>query len=1053
MADDNYNSGNGSNDENNENLNGGPNGENPDEFADGAESEFDDENSEGSSRPASDKPLRPIINANGQMILPDGSRLVQMPIQDELKGSYLTYAMSVIVSRAIPDVRDGLKPSQRRILVAMNDLGIGPHSQRVKCAKISGDASGNYHPHGEAIIYPTLVRMAQEWNMRHVLVDKQGNFGSIAGLPPAAMRYTEARLSGMAMAMLEDLNLDTVDFIPTYDGTRLEPNVLPAKVPNLLVNGANGIAVGMMTSIPPHNLGEICDAAVAVIDDPDVSPFDLLRLCPGPDFPTGGIICGANGIRRAYLTGRGNVVVRARIRVEEIKGKGGKAVRHQIVVSEIPYQQARDRIEEKIAEMVNEGRIVGVAEIRNESDLKEPVRLVLRLKQGTEPSVVVNQLYQFTPLEDTFSIILLALVEGKPRVMTFKELIVEFLRHRKSVIRRRTTFLLNKAIKRQHTVEGLLIAHANIDEVIRVIRTSPNQYEAKQRLMQIQCPSALLERCLGAGFESFQQTRGVKESYTLTPVQADAILKMTLGQLVNLEQQKLADEYNSLLDDIAEYRRILSDERNILAIVRDDLLEVKAKYADKRRTEINQDELAETLTEDLIPEETMVVTITNDGFIKRTPLFEYKAQSRSAQGNRGAKTEADVSVCDMYVASTHDNLLFFTNKGRVFSRKVFTIQSASRVAKGMPLAKLLDERLTTGEAVVNCLPVRHFDQENAYLFMATREGVVKKTALSAFGRINKSGLIGIKLRGEVDPDALAKLENEAKDSSLDSQTQEQRLKEFEALLNSKDRDSLVSVAVCYDGDEIFLSTALGRTIRFRQSDVRSMGRTASGVRGIRLRKGDYVVGMAVANEDAYLLSVCENGFGKRTKMGPNAAPILGDETDAELENDDEAVETNVEANVEANVESDAELAEGTENEDSASNTTYRTMRRGGQGVLDIKTTARNGVVAAVVRVLDGDDVMLVTANGKIKRLSVDSIRATGRNTQGVTVMKFEKGKTDSIVAVKAVPPEREIEETKEIVGVQVGPEPKNNPQDDESEDPEFVSEEEQIERQNEEDNE
>lgn len=988
----------------------------------GSESEFE-EGEEGASRPVSDRPLRPIINANGQMVLPDGSKLVQMPIEDELKGSYLTYAMSVIVSRAIPDVRDGLKPSQRRILVAMNDLGIGPHSQRVKCAKISGDASGNYHPHGEAIIYPTLVRMAQDWNMRHVLVDKQGNFGSIAGLPPAAMRYTEARLSGMATAMLEDLNLDAVDFVPTYDETRMEPTVLPAKVPNLLVNGANGIAVGMMTSIPPHNLGEVCDAAVAMIDDPDVSPFDLLKYCPGPDFPTGGIICGAQGIRRAYLTGRGNIVVRARTRVEEMKkDKGGKASRHRIVISEIPYQQARDRIEEKIAEMVTEGKIEGVSTIRNESDLKEPVRLVLELKTGTDPNVVLNQLYQFTPLQDTFSIILLALVDGKPRVMTFKELLNEFLRHRKSVVRRRTTFLLNKAIKRNHTVEGLLIAHANIDEVIRVIRTSSNQFEAKQRLMRIECPSALLERCLGAGFESFQLQRGVKESYTLTPVQADAILKMTLGQLVNLEQQKLADEYNSLLDDIAEYRRILSDESNILSIIRNELLEIRSKYADKRRTEIVQDEIVNILDEDLIPEETMVVTITTDGYIKRTPLYEYKAQSRSAQGNKGAKTEADVSVCDMYVASTHDYLMFFTNRGRVFWRKVYTIQNSSRTAKGQSIVKLLDEKLekigdTYVEQVVNCLPVRDFDQPNSYLFMATREGVVKKTALSAFRRPVKSGLIALRLRGGLDPSELAEtdaremeidpnapqLEGQAYLDKREEMLREQEKKQLEATLRDlADRDSLVSVAVCHDGDEIFLSTAHGRTVRFRQSDVRSMGRTASGVRGIKLRKGDYVVGMTIADENAYLLSICENGYGKRTKMGPNAAPL----TDSE-EN--------------ANFDEDVDASEGTEMEDATSNTTYRTMRRGGQGVLDIKTTARNGAVAAVLRVVDGDDVMIVTANGKIKRLSVDEIRVTGRNTQGVTVMKFEKGKSDSIVTVKAVPPEREIDDAKEIVGVQMGP--------------------------------
>ena len=955
------------------------NGGNADDFdQNGSEDEFDGEQ----SRPASDRPLRPTMIANGQLVLPDGSKLVQIPIEDELKGSYLTYAMSVIVSRAIPDVRDGLKPSQRRILVAMNDLGIGPHSQRVKCAKISGDASGNYHPHGEAIIYPTLVRMAQDWNMRHVLVDKQGNFGSIAGLPPAAMRYTEARLSGFAMAMLEDLNLDTVDFVPTYDETRMEPTVLPSKAPNLLVNGANGIAVGMMTSIPPHNLGEVCDAAVAIIDDPDVSPFDLLRLCPGPDFPTGGIICGTRGIRRSYLTGRGSVVVRARTRVET-KGK-----RTRIIVSEIPYQQARDRIEEKIAEMINGDKINGISAIRNESDLKEPVRLVLELKKDADPNVVLNQLYQYTPLQDTFSIILLALVDGKPRVMTFKELLVEFLRHRRSVIRRRTTFLLNKAIKRQHTVEGLLIAHANIDEVIRTIRTSPNQFEAKQRLMQIQCPAALLERCLGAGFESFQAARGVKESYTLTPVQADAILKMTLGQLVNLEQQKLADEYNALLTDIAEYRRILSDERNILAIVRQDLLDVKAKYANPRRTAISQEEIVDIDDEDLIPEESMVVTISTDGVIKRTALSEYKAQRRGGQGVKGAKLDDENSVRDMYVASTHDYLLFFTDKGKVYWQKVYGLPASARDGKGRSLTNVL--QLADDEKVASCLPVRDFDQKDAYLFMATREGVVKKTPLSAFSRPLKRGIIAIKLRGGIDP---ASVDEDGNPIEVEGQSVEQTV-------DTKDKDALVAVAVCYEGDEIFLSTANGRTIRFRQSDVRSMGRTASGVRGIRLRDGDKVVGMAIADEDSYLLSICENGYGKRTKMGPNAAPL---ESGAEPVDDETA---------------DEPVEEGTETEGSASNATYRTMRRGGQGVLDIKTTERNGKVVAVLPVKDGEELMIITGGGKIQRFLIDDVRAVGRNTQGVRLMKL---KSDVVVAANTVPPEREIDEAKEIIGVEKNP--------------------------------
>ena len=956
-----------SNDENEDELNNSANDDADDD-------EFEDEDDSTGSG-ASDRPLRPRINANGQLVLPDGSKLVQLPIQDELKGSYLTYAMSVIVSRAIPDVRDGLKPSQRRILVAMNDLGIGPHSQRVKCAKISGDASGNYHPHGEAIIYPTLVRMAQDWNLRHVLVDKQGNFGSIAGLPAAAMRYTEARLSGFAMAMLEDLNLDTVDFIPTYDEARLEPTVLPSKAPNLLVNGANGIAVGMATSIPPHNLGEICDACVATIDDPDITIPELLRLCPGPDFPTGGVICGTRGIRRGYITGRSNIVVRARTRIEE----NGK--RSRIIISEIPYQQARDRIEEKIAEMINEGRIVGVSTIRNESDLKEPVRLVLELKKDADPHVVLNQLYQYTPLQSSFAIIFLALVDGKPRVMNFKEMIVEFLRHRRNVIRRRTTFLLNKAIKRQHTVEGLIIAHANIDEVIRVIRTSRDQAEAKLRLMQIECPSALIERALGAGFESFQQTRGVKESYTLTPVQADAILRMTLGQLVNLEQQKLADEYNSLLDEIAEYRRILSDEANILAIVRDDLLDVKKKFADPRRTQIDEDEFFDVADEDLIAEETMVVSITTNGYIKRTPLYEYKAQRRGGKGVKGAKVDEEDPVRHLFVASTHSYLMFFTNLGRVYWQKVYGIPSSSRDGKGRNIVNLL--QLGENETIANCLAVRDFDQENSYLIMATRNGIVKKTDLKAYRRPLKKGIIAIRLRGGLDP--AAEGDENLPETAAELEAQEQV---------AGDRDALVAVDVCRDGDEIFLATKFGRVIRFRQSDVRAMGRAASGVRGIRLKDGDEVVGMTIADPDAYLLTICENGFGKRTLIGPNSP--FGAEIEDAVEAEDEPVE------------------DGTETDGSPSKVTYRALRRGGQGVLDVKTTKRNGSVVDVVRVEDGDEIMTITAAGKIQRFSVDDIRVTGRNTQGVRLMRVDDG--DVIVATHRIPRDEIESEEKETLG-------------------------------------
>ncbi|MEL7336383.1 MAG: DNA gyrase subunit A, partial [Planctomycetota bacterium] len=532
--------------------------------------------------------------------------MIDLPIQNELRDSYLTYAMSVIVSRALPDVRDGLKPSQRRILVAMNDLNLGPASKRVKCAKISGDTSGNYHPHGESVIYPTLVRMAQEWNMRSILIDKQGNFGSIAGLPPAAMRYTEARLSSVAAAMLDDLKLDTVDYTPTYDESRTEPTVLPSKFPNLLVNGANGIAVGMATSIPPHNPTEVCDALIALVDNPQMTLDELMEIIPGPDFPTGGIICGRSGVKRGYMTGRSTMVVRAKTRIEEMKGG-----RHRIVVSEIPYQQTRDRVHLKIAALANEDRIKDISDTRDESDLKEPVRLIIELKRGADPDVVLSQLYQFSPLQDSFSLIFLSLVDGKPRELTLKEMLQEFLRHRVIVIRRRTQFLLSRARRRKHIVEGLLLALADIDEIIRTIRSSKTQAEAKQRLMGIECPASMMQRALGdQGFQQFVDERGTADSYNLTSIQTDAILRMTLGQLVNLEQEKLQNEHAELLAQIADYLDILGSPQRINGIIKEDLEEMKRRFGSPRRTEMSAEEVGQIDLEDLITEETMVVSIS-----------------------------------------------------------------------------------------------------------------------------------------------------------------------------------------------------------------------------------------------------------------------------------------------------------------------------------------------------------------------------------------------------------------------------------------------------------
>jgi len=874
----------------------------------------------------------------------DGGRLIDLPIEEELKESYLTYAMSVIVSRALPDVRDGLKPSQRRILVAMNDLNLTPGASRVKCAKISGDTSGNYHPHGESVIYPTLVRMAQEWNMRHVLIDKQGNFGSIAGLPPAAMRYTEARMSGIAALMLDDLKLDAVDFIPTYDERRTEPTVLPSKFPNLLVNGANGIAVGMATSIPPHNLGEICRCLVKLIDEPETSIDELLEICPGPDFPTGGVIMGRSGIRRAYHTGRSTIIVRSKTQVEE-HGKG----RSRIIVNEIPYQQARDRVEEKIAEAVNDDKVKGISASRNESDLKEPVRLVYELKKDADPDIVLNQLFQFTPLQDTFSIIFLALVDGKPRILSFKAMLDEFIRHRRIVIRRRTQFLLARARQRKHTVEGLLLAHANIDEVIRVIRSSTTQAEAKARLMGIETPSALLKRALGDdGFAVFQSERGVAENYTLTAVQADAILKMTLGQLVNLEQEKLGGEHKELLAEIAEYLRILSDEANILAIIRSDCLEIAKKHADERRTEISGEEIGSIDLEDLITEETMVVTISHNGYIKRTAASTYRAQHRGGKGLKGAKTDEDDPIEHLFVASTHDYLLFFTNQGKVYWQKVYDLPQLSRDSKGRAVVNLLN--FGAGEKIASCRAIRDFSNPNEFLIMATRKGLVKKTPLEQYSRPKKAGIIAI---------------------------------------NLKDGDELVDVEVVTTGDEIVLSSARGQAIRFRQATVRSSGRNASGVRGIKLRAGDTLAGMVIADPDAKLLTVCENGFGKRTPFGPNSPAVdEGPETDAEAPEEVVEEPTPVE-----------EADEGDENSSSAQR--YPTKGRGTMGVRDIRTTDRNGPVVDIVSVADDDEVLMMTARGKLQRLAVSEIRLTGRNTQGVKIMSLDEG--DTLAAVVRVP--------------------------------------------------
>ena len=880
-----------------------------------------------------------------------------LDIQDEMRNSYLTYAMSVIISRALPDVRDGLKPSQRRILVAMNDLNLGPSSGRVKCAKISGDTSGNYHPHGDGSIYPTLVRMAQPWVMRETLIDKQGNFGSLAGLPPAAMRYTEARLSAVAAEMLEDIDRDTVDFIPTYDQRNQEPVVLPSKVPNLIVNGSNGIAVGMATSIPPHNLAEACEAVILLIDNPECTIAEISEVLPGPDFPTGGIICGRWGVRQGYHTGRSTITLRARTHFETEKNAD------VIVVTEIPYLETRDRIREKLEQLVRDDKIDGISRIVDLTDRNTPewqVRLHIVLKRDADRDVVLNQLFQFSPLQSTVSIILLALVGNRPQTLSMKQLLQEFLRHRVDVLRRRTEYLLSEARKRKHTVEGLLIAQLNIDEVIDTIRRSPSRAEARERLQTLLVPGELIARALGeAGYTSFQGERGIAESYPLTATQAEAIVSMQLGSLAGLEREKLGEEFRKLLEDIAEFLRLLSDESNLLALVRGEMEELRKKFGGQRRTMISDEELEEVNREDLITEETMAVTLSHRGYIKRMEMGSYKAQNRGGRGIAGAKADDEDPIEQLFVASTHDYLLFFTDRGKVFWRKVYDIPLLNRTAQGRALVNLLN--LQEGEKVFNCLAVRDFDDVRQVV-MATRKGTVKKTALSEYSRPKSGGIIAIKL---------------------------------------EDDDALIDVVIVSPGEDLLLATANGMAIRFSQEDARSMGRATFGVKGIELSTGDYVVGMVVANPDGDLLTVCENGYGKRTPFGP---PEIADE-----EENSDSSEAAAEAPAEAPAEG-ADEAIDQVGEVLKSATTYRRQRRGGKGLRNIRTTERNGKVVDVIGVRAGDEVLMVTAGGIIQRVRAADISRIGRNTQGVRIIRLDDG--DKLVSLARVPPEEiEPEET------------------------------------------
>ena len=870
-----------------------------------------------------------------------------LDIQDEMRQSYLTYAMSVIVSRALPDVRDGLKPSQRRILAAMRDLNLNPGGSTTKCSKIVGETMGNYHPHGDGAIYPTLARMAQPWVMRGELIAKQGNFGSLAGLPPAQMRYTEAKLSPLATELLRDIDKDTVDFVQTYDQKSTEPTVLPSRYPNLLVNGSTGIAVGMATSIPPHNLGEVCRGVAALIDDPTLAVESLMEYIPGPDFPTGGVICGRMGILQGYKTGRSTLTLRARTKFET-KGK-----QETIVVTEIPYMETRDRIREKLEQVAKEGRVEGISRVTDFTDRKTPpwrAEIHIDLKRDADRDVVLNQLFKFSPLQTTVSVILLALVGQRPKTLSLREILLEFVRHRVDVTRRRTEYQLAAAKARKHTVEGLLIAQVDIDEVIKTIRASPSREEARNRLQDIQVASELIARALGDGFDLFLEEKGQAETYSLSRKQADAIVAMQLGSLANLEREQLGGEYAELIASIREYLRLLSDEANLRAVVKEDMLELAEKYGDERRTEIDPQELGNVDIGDLIAEEPMVVTISARGYVKRTPLSVYQAQNRGGKGIKGAKTDEEDPVEHLFVSSTHDWLLFFTDKGKVYWRKVYDLPFGSRIAKGRALVNLL-QLSDAGEKVANCLAVGEFPDDQ-YLLMATRNGTVKKTALSAYGRPLRGGIIAI---------------------------------------NLDEGDELIDVRIVGPGangepDDVVLATKTGMSIRFSHEDARPMGRATRGVRGINLSEGDEVVGLVVADPDLRLLTLSEKGLGKRTPFG------VGEVGDAAEEADDE------DPDAEAVADGDAEDAPA-----ASGNARYRRQKRGGKGLRDLRVTAKTGPVISVAAVADDDEVLMMTAAGKIQRIRARDIRETGRNAQGVRCIRLDAG--DTLASVARIPAE------------------------------------------------
>ncbi len=821
--------------------------------------------------------------------MPLDERLGQINIEDEMRSSYLDYAMSVIVGRALPDVRDGLKPVHRRILFGMNEMGLAHNRPYRKSAKIVGEIMGNYHPHGDAAIYDTLVRMAQDFNMRYTLVDGQGNFGSIDGDSPAAMRYTEARLTKLAEDMLADIDKETVDFGPNYDESREEPLVLPAKVPNLLVNGAGGIAVGYATNVPTHNLAEVIDALLLLIDDAAVTIDQLMEKIPGPDFPTAGFIYGRQGIKDAYHTGRGLLTLRAKAVIETDE----RTERERIVVTEIPFQVNKQKLVEKIAELIQEKKIEGIADLRDESD-RDGYRVVIDLKRNEIPLVVLNNLYKHTQMQTTFGVIMLALVRNRPEVLNLKQILEHFIEHRREVVVRRTAFELRKAEERAHILEGLKIALDHLDAVIALIRRSASPDEARGGLMR---------------------------QFGLTDIQAAAILDMRLQRLTQLERDKLIAEYMETLKRIEYLRSVLASEALVRKIIKDELIELQAEYRDPRRTLIVA-EGGEINVEDLIAQEEVAVTITHAGYIKRNAVSLYRAQRRGGKGKIGMGVKEEDFVETMFTASTHDYLLFFSDAGKVYWLKVHEIPEAGRAAKGKAMVNLL--ALAANEKVTATVAVKEF-RADRFVVMATKRGIVKKTELSAFGNPRQGGIIALGL----DPD-----------------------------------DKLIAVHITDGQREILIGTRRGITIRFREDEVRPMGRTAYGVKGITLEEGDHVIGMETITPDSTtaILTVTEGGYGKRTPV-----------------------------------------------------TEYRVQGRGGKGIISVKTTERNGLAVGFLQVRDGDQVMVMAAHGKVLRCRVDDIREIGRNTQGVRLLELEGG-DDRVVSVARLADSGEREEEPEDGG-------------------------------------